>query len=352
MKSISYIWVLFACLLLTSCYEDDMIVPDEFGGSGRFEFPQGTNSWDEEIGEIYNNYGVRLIYKDIKDEDFDKSWIGGSGGGGGGGFGTMTYHAKECINDEMIQFYIRFMKDHILSFTSSQIREKVFPMYWYLAFDFHSLYSIPAFNYCSYTAMINQGDMQLMDFWITCFWGQTVGADVNPLTAWSSPTAGNKASYDVQRYNIMSMIMASAIQRGNITLSDEFSTGLDFGTLLVTSNTEESIQNPNHYLNRGFPGSASVVGGALYYQPPTAPRPESPNNVLLGYIQIMMAFTAVQREEMFPAATYPLLKQKFDYVQNFMKQRYDIDLEAIANGPTNWEITPYPELPPPIYPEQ
>ncbi|WP_294471098.1 hypothetical protein [uncultured Bacteroides sp.] len=320
MKSISYIWVLFACLLLTSCYEDDMIVPDEFGGSGRFEFPQGTNSWDEEIGEIYNDYGVRLIYKDIVNEDFDRDWIGGSGGGGGGGFGTMTYHMKDCINNEMIQFYVRFMREHILNFTSPQIREKVLPMYWYLTFDFHNLYAIPAFNYYSYTAMTNQGDMKLMDFWVTCFWGQTVNADADPLTAWSSPTSGNKTNYDVQRFTIMNKIIKIAIERGNIVTPDEFSSGFDFSTPLITGETAENKADPNYYLTRGYAGSASIVGGAIYYNKPSS-RPIAANNLFQDYLTLAIGFTAAQREEMFPAATYPLLKQKFDYVQNFMKQR-------------------------------
>lgn len=351
MKSLSYIWVLFACLILTSCYDEDTIVPDEFGGSGRFEFPQGNNSWDEEIGEIYNEYGVRLIYKDISEADFDKNWTGSTGGGGGGGFGITTFHMKDCINNEMIQFYVTFMREHILRFTSQEIRDKVFPMYWYLTFDFHSMFSIPQANYYSYTPRTNQEGMQLMDFWITCFWGQTVNADVNPLEAWSSPVSGNKATYDIHRYLILSAIMKMAIARGNIVVPDEFGSGMDFGTQLITGNTEANKQNPNYYLTRGFPGTATVIGGVLTYQPTTAPRPGSPNDVFMGYMQIMMAFNAAQREEMFPAATYPLLKQKFDYVQNIMRQRYNVDLEAIANGPDNWEITPYPELPPPIYPE-
>lgn len=347
MKSISYIWVLFACLILTSCYEDDTIIPDEFGGSGRFEFPQGTNSWDEEIGEIYNNYGVRLIYKGIKEEDFNQSWLGGSTSSGG--FGTMTYHMRDCISDEMIQFYVSFMKDHIFSFTSPQIRAKVFPMYWYLTFDFYSLYDLSPF-YMGYTSLNDQGDLELMDFWITCFWGQTVAAGVDPLVGWKSPVAGNKTNYDVQRYIIMRNIIKAAFQRGNIVTPDEFSTGIDFSTALITGESVENKLNPNYYLTRGFPGTAIVLQEGITHERPSS-RPTSANDLFQDYIRMAMGFTAAQREEMFPSATYPFLKQKFDYVQRYMKQTYDIDLEAIANGPANWDISPYPELPPAIYPE-
>lgn len=347
MKSISYIWVLFACLIFTSCYEDDLIIPEEYGGSGRFEFPQGDNSWDTDIAEIYNNYGVRLIYKDITDIDFTRNWIGTGGGIIGG---NMTLHATGCANDEMIQFYVKFMKEHIFNFVSPQIKDKIFPMYWYLAFNFHSLW-VPAPGYAFYTPMNNQGDRKFMDFWITCFWGQNVNPGVDPVQAWMSPVSGNKATYDVHRFTILRNIMTTAKERGNIVVSDEFRSGLDFQTNIIAGDSEDNKKNPNFYLTRGFPGTVSVVGGALSHQKAWDGKPQSPDNAFLGYLQVMMAFNAAQREEMFPAATYPLLKQKFDFVQNFMKQRYDVDLEAIANGPANWDITPYPELPPAIHPQ-
>ena len=35
---------------------------------------------------------------------------------------------------------------------------------------------------------------------------------------------------------------------------------------------------------------------------------------------------------------------KFEFVTNYLK-KYNIDLEAIAQGPEEWDIKPYPELP-------
>lgn len=78
MKSIYNIWVFIACLTLASCYDEDPIIASDSGNAGRFEFPQGDNSWDDDIIDVYNEFGVRLIYKDILDQDFSKSWIGGN----------------------------------------------------------------------------------------------------------------------------------------------------------------------------------------------------------------------------------------------------------------------------------
>lgn len=347
MKSISYIWVLFACLILTSCYEDDTLISEEFGGSGRFEFPQGTDSWDEEIAQIYNDYGVRLIYKGTKDEDFNLSWLGGSTSEGG--FGTITYHMRDCINNEMIQFYVTFMKEHIFKLTSPQLRDKVFPMYWYLTFDYHSVYDLSPF-YIGYNAYTNQDTFEYMDFWISCFWGQTVGAGADPIESWSSPVSGMKSTYDYQRFTIMRNIMRTAFQRGNIVAPAEFSNGFDFRTAIITGESAENKANSNYYLTRGFAGGANPVGGVITYEKPGS-QPIQANVLFHDYIKLAMGFNAAQREEMFPSATYPFVKQKFDFVIQYMKQTYDVDLEAIANGPANWEITPYPELPPAIYPE-
>ena len=57
-----------------------------------------------------------------------------------------------------------------------------------------------------------------------------------------------------------------------------------------------------------------------------------------------MRHTKEEREVMFPSATYPFLSTKFDFVTNYLK-KYNIDLEAIAKGPEEWDIKPYPELP-------
>lgn len=38
------------------------------------------------------------------------------------------------------------------------------------------------------------------------------------------------------------------------------------------------------------------------------------------------------------------MSSKFEFVTNYLK-KYNIDLEAIAQGPEEWDIKPYPELP-------
>ena len=68
------------------------------------------------------------------------------------------------------------------------------------------------------------------------------------------------------------------------------------------------------------------------------------------YLQFAMRYTQEELDELLSLADYPLMKGKFDFVQKYMKETYNIDLSAIANGPATWDITPYPEIPPAINP--
>ena len=69
MKKLYSLWVLVFCLAFTSCHEEDALTPTEGGIELRFEVPQGNNSWDEDIAEIYNEYNVYLIYDKLTDAD-------------------------------------------------------------------------------------------------------------------------------------------------------------------------------------------------------------------------------------------------------------------------------------------
>lgn len=347
MKSIYNIWVFIVCLTLASCYEEDPITPTDSGNTGRFEFPQGDNSWDDDIYDIYNKFGVRLIYKDITEKEFTKSWTSGSGGMG------IALHGTGSYSNEMTQFYVTFMKDHIFQYLNPQITEKVFPMYWYLTFDFYGAYSwMPTL----WNPLKSHSDLGFLDAWLTCFWGQHVNfmvfddtGNLNPLEQWQSPISGNKESYSIRRFLIINDVIEGAIERGNIVMPEEFDTGFDHTTKLVTNDFPEDKLDPNYYIARGYPGNINT--SSAKYSKPVGTYPSSAEKTFLGYVQILMRLNAEERESTFSLSNYPFAKEKFDFVRKYMRDKYNIDTEAIANGPENWDITPYPELPAIIVPE-
>ena len=77
MKKLYKLGILLSAVgILASCYQEDDLTPSENGMILRYEMPQGNNAWDEDIAQIYEEYGVYLVYKGLKDADFNRSWSG------------------------------------------------------------------------------------------------------------------------------------------------------------------------------------------------------------------------------------------------------------------------------------
>lgn len=153
----------------------------------------------------------------------------------------------------------------------------------------------------------------------------------------------NKDSFTIRRFKIIDEVINTAIANGNIIIpEDEFDAGFDHLTPIVRSEDIESKADPNYYLKRGYPGNVNSLSGK--HSKPDSDNPPTAKETFIGYLQIAMRHTKEEREVMFPSATYPFLSTKFDFVTNYLK-KYNIDLEAIAKGPEDWDIKPYPELP-------
>lgn len=73
-----FIYITVASLItMTACTpSEDPITPSGNYSVLRMEFPQGNNSWDEDIKEIHDKYGVYLLYKDITPADLNRKWTG------------------------------------------------------------------------------------------------------------------------------------------------------------------------------------------------------------------------------------------------------------------------------------
>lgn len=345
MKPIYNVWILLFCLTFSSCYNEDIIepTPDPLALAGGFEFPQGDNPWDNDALEIYKNFGVKLIYKNIAEKDLNKSWTNG-------GLSNSSKIFENCLNDEMGAFYITFMKSHVFPYLNREVTDRVFPMYWYFVYNYSVFTSISVLEF---HVALKEHDENQTDCWVTCFWGDAFhcsdfmsGMIMNPrdpFTEWLSPIAGNQDSYTIRRFKIIDEIIRTAITRGNIIIpEEEFDAGFDHSTPLIRNEDIESKADPNYYLRRGYPGDVNSLSAK--YSKPHSDNPPTAKETFIGYMQIAMRLTKEEREAMWPSATYPFMSSKFEFVTNYLK-KYNIDLEAIAQGPEEWDIKPYPELP-------
>ena len=338
MKPIYNVWILLFCLTFSSCYNEDIInpTPDPLALAGGFEFPQGNNSWDNDVMKIYQDFGVKIIYKDITEKDLNKNWTNG-------GVGSSSRVFENCLNDEMGAFYITFMKNHIFPYLNREVTDRVFPMYWYMVYNYSVFTSIVP-GVLEYYVALSEHEESQTDCWVTCFWGDAAHSTYDdPISGWKTPIAGNKDSFTVRRFKIIDEVINTAIANGNIIIpEDEFDAGFDHLTPIVRSEDIESKADPNYYLKRGYPGNVNSLSGK--HSKPDSDNPPTAKETFIGYLQIAMRHTKEEREVMFPSATYPFLSTKFDFVTNYLK-KYNIDLEAIAKGPEDWDIKPYPELP-------
>nr|WP_234131899.1 hypothetical protein [Bacteroides ovatus] len=331
MRNIYILWGLLACMAFTSCYEEDTLTPTEGGVELRFKVPQGNNSWDNDIAQIYEDYNVYLIYKDLQKEDFNRSWTGTTYGSG--------YEGQGCVNDEMTNYYVEFMKKQIFAYLNPPITSKVLPMYWYLGYNVHSksVLEIGGVILASWIVPIHE-NRDGLDYWCTCMFGED-----NPGDPYLIPT--DRAMLDRRRKMILGPILEKAVKAGNIVIPEEFEAGFDHVTNLVRGLGMED--DPNYYLTRGYPGSVNTYVFNSISTPDNNSYPPTNEETFIGYMHLSMFYNQAQLAEEYPADKYPFLAEKFAFVQKYLKDKYQIDLEAIANGPENWDLLlpPIPETP-------
>jgi hypothetical protein len=334
MKTIHIISAAVVCLVLSACYSEAPLTPSDNQAGTSITFPQGDDTWDHTFLDIYNRYGVYLIYKDITDEAFNKSWTGG--------VNQTILHAKDCPNDEMKQFYATFMQKHVFNYLTPELTNRVFPMYWYMVYNLtgNSLVGLGSFTSDIYSGA------SLMDCWVTCFF-KPASAPAFPYE-WCTPYnqgEGARNSYDARRFVNLNLILSAAITRGNIVVPPSFDSGFDHSTLLNVKSGVNNESDPNYYLNRGYIDGIGQIYGDTIVSQVINPAPPTKEAAFLNYMQILMRFRPDKRAEEYPADKYPMIHEKMGIVLAYLKQNYGLDLDAIANGPDDWAITPYPDSP-------
>lgn len=287
---------------LVSCSDEDTIIPKDSEVVLRYEFPQGTNECDEIAKEIKEKHDVYLIYKGFSSLDFSRAWTL---------VGDVNYFG-EFLTDEKADVHVKFMQKHIFDYLPAELTRAVLPLYYFLIDD----YRTETVNYSGSVSKTNVTNFAGgLDFWANSIYTATVT---------EFPSTWEKLRE--HRTRIMRQFFEAAINRERIVIPASFDEGFDY----VKAITSYPITDPNYYMNRGFLGSLNVDAynfGSIY-------SISSTNQVLnfLTYVFLGMRYT----EEEFLAnslATYPLIVKKRLEVINYMKEKYNIDLEAIAQGP-------------------
>ena len=111
---------------------------DEITPSGNYSpirggFPQGNTEYDSIINEIKNKYGVYLLYKDVTEEDMNRTWVS-AGTGDIYVAGDSADRNKRSWNLPTIQLplYVDFFNDYIFPNIDTALAKKTFPIKIYM----------------------------------------------------------------------------------------------------------------------------------------------------------------------------------------------------------------------------
>ena len=118
MKQIILLIAISSIFILTSCYNEGDVTPSGNYSVLRLEFPQGNNSWDKEIKDIHDVYGVYLLYKGITPQDLNRKWTS---------LGTGKLYYGNDLTDEQTPYYVDFLKNHVLNYVTPEIAKLVLP---------------------------------------------------------------------------------------------------------------------------------------------------------------------------------------------------------------------------------
>lgn len=289
-----YIMMIGMCFGI-ACQDEEAVTPREAVLESRFKFPQGNDEWDKTAREIRDEFGVFLIYTGFDTLSLRRQWSTGS-----------SLYYGDTLTDEQAASHVKFMKEHVFAYLNPEITKQALPLYYYLAYNYGSL------SFGSFSASCNSFDG--LDFWVSSIYLE------------KEPTISTWEQYRNRRYRNLRYIFLKIYERGNVVASKEFHDGFDY-----TSEISSTVSAPNYFKKRGFCGLAN--GDNIVIQGIYSISLMTPELNFLVYINVCMRYKQDEFEVAFPKEDFPMIHEKRKFVIKYMKEKYNVDLEAIAQGP-------------------
>ena len=305
-----YVVLCMLCLLfLTACEKEETIIPRTSNLPSRFEFPEGDDSWDHDLIDIYEKYVTMLIYKNLDSADFIRSWVAGGGGTAG--------RIGKPLDGELAAFYTDFVKRQVFAFLKPELVEGVLPNYIYLAQDLRLL------SYNRYYALANYWDG--MDFWAFC-----LNMDKEGLSGKSFDLPETPWDYKLRRGVILQNIISKIVQKGKITVPAEFKENFDYTTPIKYNNVDTN--DLNYYVTRGFPGKF-VETSYLNFMNYMSVSDITPEKNFISYMHLGMRYSRDSVLIKYPREKFPKIIQYYDFTMKYVKDNYGWDLTEMEKWP-------------------
>lgn len=355
MKNLKYLLLL---LVLISCYKEAPLEVPSMDLTKMFDFPQGNNSYDQEIQDIYQRYGVKLIYKGFNPTILSRTWIAA-------GTTEREVFAKDLTEDQ-VKVNLDFMKNQVFAYLPEDLIKGCFTQHIFMCNDAYS-YENKRNEYPIRTSFNGA------DFWINCLEGSV---KYEGTTQDSIKFPVTEEEFRTVRGRVLQRIFCLAIKKGKFRVPEEFfditkGGEMDYKTPIrmsfndISNNVDLTniaiknpvIDDPNLFLARGFSyahpsqfftDDEAIYGETdlfkiFYFKIQTSANLSSPERMLWDYICLAMRFSEAEMKAGIKGKTnwsmFPILPERhpriYKYrrmVIEYMKEEYNIDLEAIYAG--------------------
>lgn len=306
MKKIYLFFLTIACISLAGCSDEETFSSSEMESISRFEFPEGDKDCDKILEDIFEEHGVRVIYKGWTEKDWSKSWLGEPA--------SHEYVGEHFVNEELDSVVNRMNKE-FFSYLNPEISKAILKPYIYLVkdygywFQFHP--SIPArFNPVVYPSVAGMDN-------------RLISPNMNIVMGTETPLKIKQF-----RCNILyHLYIADAINRGVIVQPANIYDGLDMTTAVI-----EKEGDPNHYLARGYVKGINIYFTGLdHFNGSNNPKKYvGEANTLYFREYVMWAMLHPEEEMQTKYGSYPIVMEKYNLVVDYMKEKYGLDLKAMA----------------------
>lgn len=316
MKKSIFLSIIFLAGLI-SCSKEELNNNKTLTSAIRYEFPQGTQNWDNQIMEIYSQFKTKLIYKGFTKNDFNLSWT------------VMTGNIMgDDMKNEDISRSVDFMKNHIFKFINSTFSNNLFPPYIYLAYDMRT------YTLSSTKESVTPLELKVdgIDFWSISLIGETPWQKLNsgPIEYLTGKIEFPETPYNIfyKRGMILKEIFKIAVTKGKIKVPENFNNGFDFTT--ATVNTAGSEGNVNNYKRRGFPGQIRTVPTFEFSALPNITSTSAQRN-FIDYIHLCMRYTVTELEAIYPKLQFPVIHAKYKECADYILSEYKVNLSEISD---------------------
>ncbi len=334
-----------AIAAFTACRDnDDIITPSENYSPIRGGFPQGNTEYDNIINDIKKEYGVYLLYKNVTEEDMNRDWLStGTGDIFVAGDEDEREKGEWDLPMEHLPYYVDFFRYYIFPNITPEFAKSTFPVKIYMI---NNLRTEPRKfsddeeeneNAAASTETNPYKTIKLGNFdnWAISFPDSVIKGN-----------SGTDSDYALkqQRCVFMINVINNSFEKGDIDSPDEFWEDYDMRDSVKVN--VKDMNADNSLRNLGFVDMLEEKFGTGKSKDIVKPLPIQSKaeletsywkkgnhfDLFKAYLMNAMWYTPEEFHARYETDKYIKIKTKYEFVTDYLKKTYGIDLIGISTG--------------------